>query len=69
MRETQEKLIINEEEFINCPKCGKRFKTWHASVKYIEESNYGTVITEEYMIVICPRCRFFTERRPLDWKE
>ncbi len=65
-KEPKETLIIDEEEFINCPKCSKRFKTWHANVKYIEEPVYA-IIGEEYMIIFCPRCSYITKRRPLDW--
>ncbi len=66
MREPKGRPFIDEKEFIDCPKCGKRFNTWHASVKYVGPD---WVDGYAYMNIYCPRCSYITKRRPLDWKE
>ena len=67
MKEPKEIPILDEDEFIDCPKCGKCFKTWDAKIRYAEETNYGMVNVKEYMIIFCLRCSYITKRRPLDW--
>ncbi len=67
MKEPKKIPIIDEDEYIDCPKCSKNFKIWRTNIKYIEESNYGMVNVKEYMIIFCPRCSYITKRRPLDW--
>ena len=56
--------IIDEEEYINCPKCGKNFKTWHANVKFVPDNDYSGYA---HMNIFCPRCKYITKRRPLGW--
>ncbi len=73
MKEPKEMPIIDEDEYIDCPKCGKCFKTWHANIKYQNDEPYidtpGSKYNDHtYMNIYCPRCSYITKRRPLDWK-
>ncbi len=63
MKEPKKIPIIDEDEYIDCPKCGKHFKTWSVNIVYRE-------INREHntdMSIYCPRCGYITKRRPLDW--